>query len=115
VRTLAAHTFVMAGNSKTTRRRALSQGDRALADEIQAVLAMTSGENPAEVSQRARAALDLIKATQAKRELDALDCVDDEPSDAAEEQRLRDDLLRRLDALAAEIAARGGAPKPVRR
>ncbi|MBB4083896.1 3-oxoacyl-ACP reductase-like protein [Brevundimonas lenta] len=72
---------------------------------MRAIMAMTEGEDPKELSLRAQAATHMLKAARAKRELDAFEGPEDERLDAAGEQRLRDELLRRLDALAAEIAA----------
>lgn len=89
----------MAGKRGTARR--------GIAAQARALIAGTANLPIDELERRAKAVSMLAKARQALNEIDAREDMingHDDRLDAAGEQQLRDELLRRLDEIAAEVA-----------
>ena len=85
---------------------------RDFVERSRALLDATQGMPLDDVERRARAMTALAKACKAMGELELAGGVfdtDDEPLDAAGEQKLRDELLHRILALNADLEAQEGA------
>ena len=102
----------MTGNSECNTPAGEPEDDCALAEEIRLVLAMTEGKDPVELGRRAKAAAEMMKAAMIWREFDGIIRAAEGPIDLAGEEKLRADLLRRLDDIAARIAAEEGLEYP---
>lgn len=80
--------------------------------EVQDVMAIIGDQDPLTVSRKAKATGDLLKALAIKREFDAKVVAAAQPIDLAAEEKLREQLLRRLDAFAAQVAEAEGREYP---
>lgn len=80
--------------------------------EVQGMMAILGDQDPLTVSRKSRATSDMLKALMIKREFDAKVAAAALPIDLAAEEKLREQLLRRLDAFAAQIAEAEGLEYP---
>lgn len=80
--------------------------------EVQGVMEIVGDQDPLTVSRKAKAASDLLKAMMIKRDFDAMAVAADMSIDLAGEEKLREQLLRRMDALAGQICEEEGLEYP---
>lgn len=86
--------------------------DHPLRAEVQGMMTIIGDEDPVITSRKAKAVADTLKALTIKREFDAMVAAAALPVDLAAEEKLREQLLRRLDAFAAQVAEAEGLEYP---